>query len=72
MIKQDAESLYYLTSLPQWAGYISFKKERIARLHSELESCNEADVKKLQGKIEEIRRDLKLRDEVETFLSNAT
>jgi hypothetical protein len=71
MTKSQAEQIYALTASPLWQGFIAYKQDKLNKLHKDLE-WEDANVKKIQGQIAEIRSDLNLMKTVQTFLESGT
>jgi hypothetical protein len=69
MTKSQAEQIYALMASPYWQTYISYKQDKLNKLHKDLE-WEDANVKKIQGQIAEIRSDLNLIKTVNQFLLN--
>jgi hypothetical protein len=67
MTRIEAETLLHLFRTPGWSTYLKLKGETLDKLHAQLE-WEEANIKKIQGRIEEIRLDLSLQKKVETVL----
>ena len=61
------EILYNLTQRPEWKTFVEYKKNRLNECHIALEY--ESDPKRLQGQIEEIRKDIELIKELKDFLN---
>jgi hypothetical protein len=72
MTKSQAEHIYALTASPYWQAYISFKQDKLDKLHKDLEWEKEDNLKKIQGQIVEIRSDLNLMKTVQAFLESST
>ncbi len=70
MTEKQAKLLYYLTAHAEWNVFIEYKNDRLAELHRQLETCSERDLAKIQGQIEEIKRDLNIRNLAEDVLNN--
>lgn len=68
MKPHQKEALLVLFSRPEWAMFIEYKKERLAKLHEELEFKIGDDFRKAQGQIAEIRLDLSLQQTTSNWL----
>jgi hypothetical protein len=69
MTKYDAEALFALMASPHWKAYLSYKTDRLDKLHKAME-WEDANIKRLQGQIAEIRDDLSLQNTVTDFLNH--
>jgi hypothetical protein len=69
MTKYDAEALFALMASPHWTAYLSYKAGRLDKLHKDME-WEDANIKRLQGQIAEIRDDLSLQNTVTDFLNH--
>jgi hypothetical protein len=70
MTRIEAEMLSSLFHHPGWATLMAYKQSRLDECHKALE-WEENNVKKLQGRVEEIRKDLSLQAAVESLLSKS-
>jgi hypothetical protein len=70
MTHREAEALIPIFRSPAWAAFMAHKNAELANLHRELE-YEEVNVKKIQGRIEEIRLDLALEKKVLSILEKA-
>jgi len=66
--KQQADKIYALTSSNNWQAFEEVLNERLVNLHTELESCSESRLPRIQGNIEQIRFNLSIRNLAESLL----
>ena len=66
--KQQADKIYALTSSNNWQAFEEVLNERLANLYTELESCSESRLPRIQGNIEQIRFNLSIRNLAESLL----
>jgi len=66
--KQQADKIYALTSSNNWQTFEEVLNERLANLYTELESCSESRLSRIQGNIEQIRFSLSIRNLAESLL----
>jgi hypothetical protein len=69
MTKLQAEALYRLTNYMEWELYLSIMRDRLARLHEQLEWEKPENIKTVQGQITEIKEVFKLAQQAEDFLN---
>lgn len=67
MTPRQAEQIYALMARPEWQAFISYKQDRLNKLHERLE-WDDKDIRNAQGQIAEIRADLNLMRTVNEFL----
>ena len=68
MTKQQADKIYALTSSNNWQAFEEVLNERLVNLYTELESCSESRLPRIQGNIEQIRFNLSIRNLAESLL----
>ena len=68
MKPHQKEALLVLFSRPEWAMFIEYKKERLAKLHEALEHKTGDDFRMVQGEIAEIRLDLSLQQATSNWI----
>lgn len=70
MTPQQARAIYSLTATPEWQKLNEHWQEEIDKLHESLETCRKEDLERMQGEIEILKRNFKLRDSAESLLES--
>lgn len=67
MTRIEAEQLLHLFRSPGWTTFMNYKSATLDQLHKDLE-WEDINIKKIQGRVEEIRNDLSLQRKVESLI----
>ena len=68
MTPQQAKAIYFLTGQAEYAQVLDYQQSLLRRLHGQLETCSERDLRFLQGQIEEIKHSMAIRETAHTIL----
>ena len=68
MTHQQAKAIYRLTGQPDYAHVYEYYQNLLKQLDQQLRTCNERDLKFLQGQAEMIERTLAMRQTAHTIL----
>ena len=69
MTPRQAELILQLTNHAGWKAFLEVKREKLDRIHQELEYEGGLNVQKLQGRAVEIREDFALQKKVLSMLA---
>lgn len=68
MTKQQADNIYALTSSQYWRSFEAVLNEQLQAYQTELETCKQERLPKIQGSIIQIRSTLAIRRDAEALL----
>jgi len=70
MTPQQARAIYSLTATPEWQKLNEYWQSEKDRLHESFETCRKEDLERMQGEIEILKLNLKLRNSAESLLES--